>query len=272
MSTDTPHLSLVVPVLDGASYIGPNLRTILDTLESELGRSFELIVVSDGSRDQTADIARAIDHPAVHVFHYPQNQGKGFAVSLGIAQARGQLVGWLDSDLEIEPEVIVRASRVLDAEPVDAVIGSKRHPDSQVYYPPIRRAYSWGYQTLIRLLFRLRVRDTQVGAKLFRRQVTDAVLPLLLIKRYAFDLEVLAVAAGFGFDRVREVPVSLHHRFTSSEIDWRAVVYMLTDTLAIAYRIHLRHWYVHRWATLQREHADQPPGEVPLPPALTAKR
>lgn len=268
MSTDTPHLSLVVPVLDGASYIGPNLRTILETLERDLARPFELIVVSDGSRDATAEIARAVDHPAVRVFSYPQNQGKGFALSLGLAQARGRLAGWLDADLDIDPEVIVRAARVLDTQDVDAVIGSKRHHDSRVDYPPIRHVYSWGYQLVTRLLFRLKVRDTQVGAKLFRREVTDALLPLLLIKRYAFDLEVLAVAAAFGFDRVREVPVSLQHRFTGSDIDWRAVTYMLIDTMAIAYRIHLRHWYARRWASLQRQQHDGQHTAPSLPTAV----
>ena len=63
------------------------------------------------------------------------------------------------------------------------------------------------------------MRDTQVGAKVFRREMLDTVAPLLLIKRYAFDLEVLAVGAEFGFDRIEEVPVSIDYRFTGSGIN-----------------------------------------------------
>jgi hypothetical protein len=151
---------------------------------------------------------------------------------------------------------VLRALEEFERREADAVIGSKRHPDSEVDYPRIRRIYSWGFQMLVRALFHLEVRDTQVGAKLFRREMVDTVLPLLLIKRYAFDLEVLAVGALFGFDRVRELPVRLDYRFTGSGIDSPEVRRMLVDTLAIAYRIHLRRWYVHRFAAAQRERTD----------------
>jgi glycosyltransferase involved in cell wall biosynthesis len=266
-----PHLSLVVPVYDGAGYIEPNLREVIATLERGLDdRPFEIIVVCDGSRDRTVEIAQRVDHPSVRVFHYPVNQGKGFAIALGAAQAQGRLVGWLDSDLDIHPSAIVRMVRMFDAEDVDAVVGSKRHPESAVDYPPIRRLYSWGYQTLIRLLFRFNVRDTQVGAKVLRRDVMDTVVPLLLIKRYAFDVEVLAVAAGFGFDRVREMPVELSYRFSGTGIDKRAVGRMLQDTLAIAYRIHFRHYYVRRWASLHRQRVmeTETPSGVALPEVM----
>ena len=258
MSTTEPHLSLVVPVYNGEAYIEANLRRILDTLE-RLGRPFEMVVVCDGSRDRTREIAAHVDHPAVRLFHYPRNQGKGFALSLGAGQTRGRLIGWLDADLDIHPDVLVDAVARFDAEPVDAVIGSKRHPDSAIDYPRIRRVYSWGFQTLVRGLFRFNVRDTQVGAKVFRREMLDTVLPLLLIKRYAYDLEVLAVGAGFGFDRIVEVPIRLEHGSFGTSIDWPAVRRMFTDTLAIAYRIHFRHWYVRQFAAQQRERVDAGP-------------
>ena len=82
------------------------------------------------------------------------------------------------------------------------MIGSKRHPESLVHYPAAGRVSSWLYQQLIRVLFRLDVRDTQVGLKVFRRELADEVMPLLLVKRFAFDLELLAVARALGFDRI----------------------------------------------------------------------
>ena len=91
---------------------------------------------------------------------------------------------------------------------------------------------------------------------MFRREMLDVVCPLVLVKRWAFDLEVLAVGAEFGFDRIEEAPVTLEYRFSGTSINWSAVKYMLLDTLAIAYRIHLRHWYVRQFASLQRARVD----------------
>jgi dolichol-phosphate mannosyltransferase len=252
---DTPYLSLVTPVYNGAAYIDESIRTILGSLE-RLGRPFELLVVCDGSLDGTAEIAARVGDPRLRVLRYPLNQGKGVAVTCGLAHARGRLVGWLDSDLDVDPGVIVEAVRVLESAKVDAVIGSKRHPDSAVAYPLLRRVYSWGFQLLVRLLFRINVRDTQVGAKVFRREMLDTAVPLLLIKRYAYDLELLAVGAEFGFDRIREVPIRLDYRFSGTGVGSQAVRRMFVDTLAIAYRIHIRHWYVRRFALLQRSRMD----------------
>ena len=256
MSTpDQPiHLSLVVPVFRGEEFIARNVPVIAVALE-ELGEPFEILVVSDGC-EPSAVAAAAVSDDRVRVLAYERNEGKGYALCWGIAHARGRLIGWLDADLDISPRVIVDAARRFASEPVDAVIGSKRHPASRVSYPWYRRVLSWGYQTLIRVLFRVDVRDTQVGAKLFRREMLATVAPLLLIKRYAFDVEVLAVGAEFGFDRVEEVPVELAYQFTGTGINNEEVRRMFQDTLAIAYRIHLRHWYVRQYARLQRERGD----------------
>jgi glycosyltransferase involved in cell wall biosynthesis len=251
---EAPHLSLVVPVHGGADYIVENVQTIVRTLE-ELGRPFEVLAVSDGD-EPSADALGALDDPRVRSFRYAVNEGKGYAISYGIAHARGRLIGWLDGDLDVDPRVILDAVARFDREEVDAVVGSKRHPASAVQYPWQRRVLSWGFQLLILALFRVEVRDTQVGAKVFRREMLDTVAPLLLIKRYAFDLEVIAVGAEFGFDRVREVPVRLDYRFTGTGINSSAVRLMFKDTLAIAYRIHLRHWYVRQYASRQRERGD----------------
>lgn len=250
-----PHLSLVTPVHNGASYIEGNIRTITTALE-DLDRPFEVIVVCDGCSDLTAERARDLGDPRVRVFNYAENRGKGHAIIQGVSRARGRLIGWLDGDLDIAPAMIVDAARRFDDTEIDAVIGSKRHPDSKVVYPWIRRLYSWGFQILVRVLFRINVRDTQVGAKVFRRELLDTVAPLLLVKRYAFDLEVLAVGAEFGFDRIEEAPINLSYRFSGSLINRAAVRSMFIDTLAIAYRIHLRHWYVRQFASRQRSRVD----------------
>ncbi len=252
----TPLLTLIVPTYNGAPYIAGNLRHITRTLEA-IGAPFEVLVVSDGSTDGTVAAAEASEDPRVRVLRYEQNRGKGYAICFGVPQARGRLVGWLDADLDIDPQAIVDAVQHMKTAPLDAVIGSKRHPHSRVDYPLTRRFFSWGFQVLVRLLFRVNVRDTQVGAKVFRREMLESVAPLLLIKQYAFDLEMLAVGAEFGFDRIEEIPIRLGYKFTGTGVNSQAVQRMFVDTLAIAYRIHVRHWYVRRFAALQRERGDE---------------
>ncbi len=102
---------------------------------------------------------------------------------------------------------------------------------------------SWGYQQLNRLLFGLDVADTQVGMKVFSRAVVDDVVPLLVVKRFAFDLELLAVANAVGHGRVRELPVRLEYRFSGSGVGWRAVARALIDTAAVFYRLRLLRTY-----------------------------
>ncbi len=145
---------------------------------------------------------------------------------------------------------------------LDFAIGSKRHPDSVVHYPRSRRIASWCYQQLNRLLFRLDVRDTQVGLKVFHRRVVDEVVPLLLVKQFAFDLELLAVASALGFKRVREMPVRLEYRFSGSALGSATVLRALWDTGAVFYRLRVLRTYQRKRRLL----AARPPrgGDVPL--------
>jgi hypothetical protein len=112
------------------------------------------------------------------------------------------------------------------------------------------------------LLFRLDVRDTQVGLKVFRREVADEVIPLLLVKQFAFDLELLTVARAFGFRRVRELPVRLDYQFTGSEVRSSTVARALWDTAAIFYRLRILRTYQRKRRLLG---ASRPPhDELPL--------
>lgn len=250
-----PCLSLIVPVYNGVGYVAENLERIVTVLES-MGRSFEVLVVCDGCTDGTPDVVRGMADSRIRALSYEPNHGKGHALCAGIGQVQGRFVGWLDADLDTEPQAITAAVDRLAHAEVDGVIGSKRHPESVVDYPLNRRVLSWGFQRLTRLLFQVKVTDTQVGAKVFRREMLDVVAPLLLVKRYAFDVELLAVGAEFGFDRIEEMPIRLRYRFTGTLIDRRAVQKMLLDTLAIAYRIHIRHWYVRQFSLQERERMD----------------
>jgi glycosyltransferase involved in cell wall biosynthesis len=246
-----PLLSVVVPVYNQAGTIVENVRTIRERVERGLDGSLELIVVSDGSIDQSEE--RLLEHApdVARVIHYDRNLGKGFAVKAGALAAGGRFIAYVDSDLDLDPAAIPGFVETARREGLDFVIGSKRHPDSLVHYPAARRVSSWLYQQLVRVLFRLDVRDTQVGLKVFRREVADEVMPLLLVKQYAFDLELLAVARALGFERLREMPITLNYRFTGSGVRSIAVLFALLDTAAIFYRLRILRYYQRKQALLR---------------------
>jgi glycosyltransferase involved in cell wall biosynthesis len=235
-----PEMSVVVPTYHEAESIAANLGQLTSALE-ETGISFEVLVVSDGD-PETFAAARAVHLPKVVTLGYSRNRGKGFALRYGISQARGRLVTFIDSDMEVSPEEIGRMARLLDLYSADVVVGSKRHPLSQVRYPWPRRVQSLAYQLLVRALFRVKVRDTQTGLKMFRREVAEKVVDAALVKRFAFDLELLVLARHFGYGRIIEAPVRIDYRFHSTTSP-KAVFQVLWDTAAIFYRLRLLHWY-----------------------------
>jgi hypothetical protein len=153
-------------------------------------------------------------------------------------------VGFIDADGDIDPAAIGPFLSLARMYRPDIVLGSKRHPLSRVSYPALRRVMSWTYHKLARVLFRVNVRDTQTGLKLVRRDVLAAVLPRMLEKRYAFDLELLVVARMLGFTRVFEAPVRIDYRF-SSHVDLQAALRILLDTAAIFYRRYVLNTYRH---------------------------
>ena len=143
----------------------------------------------------------------------------------GALAARGRCISYVDADLDLDPASIPDFLRLAQRASASTSSSGRSATRSRcVHYPRSRRVGSWLYQQLVRVLFRLDVRDTQVGLKLFRREVAEEVLPLLLVKQFAFDLEFLAVARALGYGRIREQPVKLQYRFTGSGVRSVAVL------------------------------------------------
>ncbi len=237
-------LSILMPAYNEASSIAANVCETVETMK-ELGLEFEIVVIDDGSLDGTHTAASSAlrawpDH--VRVVRCNRNEGKGNALICGAAYARGERVAFLDADMDLHPEQLQTFMAIMSAREADVVIGSKFHPDSKVDYPAIRRIYSLFYFMLVRTLFGLPVRDTQTGIKLFSRQVLDRVLPRILVKRFAFDLELLANVHHFGY-RIVEAPVTVNFTRVCSRLRLAAVWNVLLDTMAIFYRMRILHYY-----------------------------
>ncbi len=254
-------LTVVVPYFNPGDRVRQTIDELVHTLRTTPA-TFEVIAVSDGSTDGSEHSLDGLPSDVVRTVRLDHNSGKGEALRVGFTMGRGRFLGFIDADGDLPPEQIAvlaafatasaggagasdasGASRGTPATPPpDVVLGTKRHPDSDVVYPPLRRLYSWLWQQAVRVLFRLQVRDTQTGLKLVRRDVLADVLPRMLEKRFAFDLELLVVARHLGYRRFVGVPVRIRQRFGST-VSVRAAVGMLLDLLAIWYRLHIRHWY-----------------------------
>lgn len=237
-----PELSVVVPAYNERGHICDTIDS-LEAAVADACDGYEIIVVDDGSANGTVDRVRTLseERPLVGFLAGDENRGKGHAIRRGCQVATGEVVLLLDADGELTPDRITTFLGVMRETGADVVIGSKRHPDSTVTYPPKRRVLSAGYSLLIRLLFGLQVSDTQVGMKLLRWEVVEDVMPLLLVERYAFDVELLALAHWHGYT-ITEAPVSLDFDGHSS-INWREVVRIGADTVRVFLRLNLLRSY-----------------------------
>jgi glycosyltransferase involved in cell wall biosynthesis len=236
-------LSFVLPAYNEAEFIESALESLCRA-GKDMGLRYEIVVVDDGSVDDTG--SRAVDFASrnghgengfVKLVTYRDNVGKGYAVKTGFSRACGDAVVFIDSDLDVDIEQIGRYIEALGQG--DIVIGSKWHPESCVDVPLPRLVLSCGFNALVRLLTGVRLRDTQTGLKAIRRRALRDVFPCLAVKRYAFDVELLAVARLLGL-KVVEMPVRVRLRemFSFEEV-WR----MFVDLLGIAYRLRVKRWY-----------------------------
>jgi dolichol-phosphate mannosyltransferase len=232
------ELSFVVPAYNEQDYIEDTL-TSLEAIIKNRPLPYEIVVVDDGSHDKT--LARASGYAKrnghVKVVSYSKNSGKGHAMKTGFMQTSGNVVFFADSDMEIDLNQISEYLKAL--EKGDIVIASKRHPDSRVEVPLSRRFLSYGFNGLVRLLTGVPLDDTQSGLKAMKKTAFIDIIPRLAVKRYAFDVELLAVAHLYGL-KVVEMPVRIK---MDASFSARQVGKMFVDLLGIAYRLRVIHWY-----------------------------
>lgn len=238
-------LSIVMPGYNEGEHIYRNLL-LTSKIISKISSKFEIIFVNDGSTDNTLQKAYKASESDTHikVYDYEKNHGKGNALKAGVEEASGDYIAFLDSDLELNPSQLLDFFNVMRKANADAVIGSKMHPNSKTDYPRRRKIISTGYYIGLRLLFRLKVKDTQTGIKLFKSDAIKPVMRVILVKRFAYDIEVLAILNNSGY-KIVEAPIQLS--FSRGQkwgrIKFKDIVETLKDTLAIFYRLYILKYY-----------------------------
>ena len=240
-------LSFVVPAYKQEKTIVDDIKN-LDKVLDLLVLKHEIIVVVDGFLDKTYEKIKNQEQKIknLRVLGYGDNRGKGFAIKLGVMEARGDVIGFIDAGMDLESSEISIMLDIMDWNNADIVLGSKLHPESKVDYPVARKILSWGYRTITHILFGYSVKDTQVGLKLFKRKAAKDVFSKIIVKKFAFDIEVLAVAHKLGYARIYEAPVKINFKGVSSITSksfWNVIFWMLWDTAAVFYRLKILHYY-----------------------------
>lgn len=237
-------LSVVVPAYKQEKTIYKDLLRIEEVLRENIS-NYEIICVIDGLLDKTLEEAKKINSSKIKVYSYEINHGKGYAVRYGMARAKGNIVAFIDAGMDINPAGLPLLLEHMYWYDSDVIVGSIRHSASKVFgYPLKRRFYSIGYHLLTRFLFGLRITDSQRGLKIYKREVLEKVLPRLVIKQFAFDIEILAVARKLGFAKIHDGPVEMDAtKFKYSSIKNSTIFSMLWDTVAVFYRLNILNYY-----------------------------
>lgn len=241
MEQQVAMLSIVMPAYNEEQCIYQNLMTTAECV-SAFHPNYEILLVNDGSIDRTFEEAMRArsENPKIKIITYRINRGKGGAIKEGITRASGEYIALLDADLDLSPRHLEGFLQQMICTDADIVIGSKLHKDSKLNYPWYRKIMSYGYYMLLRLLFRLQLKDTQTGVKLFRAEIIKPIATELKTTGYAFDIEIL-IRATKGHAEILEMPVTVDYKRVleedGSRIRIKDVFSMFMDTLKIFWDI-----------------------------------
>lgn len=236
---DNPRLSVIIPAYNEEPRLAPSLQTIYDYLRDR-SYGYEIIVVSDGSRDRTVGVAedwRPSGCP-LRVIDRKENRGKGYTVREGGELARGDYVLFSDADLSTPIEEVEKFWPHF-REGYDVVIGSRNLKESrlEIHQPFYREIMGRVFNALVRFIAVGGIKDTQCGFKCFTRDALSSVIPLCRIDGFSFDVEMLFITRKLGH-RIKEVPVRWLNAPGSTVSPVRDSLLMFLDVC----RIRLNDW------------------------------
>lgn len=238
-------LSVIIPAYNEGECIYQNALRTIEILEKFL-QDFEIIIVNDGSQDNTREeIERVmLCDNRIHMVSSEHNHGKGSAILAGVAVSEGAYIAFVDADLEINPEQLEGFFQKLVEDDKDIIIGCKFDKNSKIQYPLKRRIMSKGYYIMLFILFRLNVKDTQTGLKLFKAEAIRPIAHLVRTAGYAYDIEILAAAHKRGFS-IGQMPVEVifARERGSKRIVFKDILKAFNDTWAIFYRLYFKKYY-----------------------------
>lgn len=228
------RLTVVIPAYNEERRLGGTLTEVVGFLEAR-GDDFEILVVDDGSRDQTAAVARRFDDPRVRLLALPRNCGKGAALRHGVAASRGEWILLCDADLSTPIEDLERLEG--HAGDSEVILGSRAQAESDIirHQPFYRELMGKTFNSILRALGLVEVRDTQCGFKLLQGEAGRRLFAELTIDRFAYDVELVCRARDRGL-RVVEQGVRWSDSPSSRVHPVRDSLNMLLEVLRLRWR------------------------------------
>ena len=230
--SDKIKLSLLIPAYNEEKIIENTLEKVLRFLSSKK-YSWEVIVIDDGSSDQTSLKAKKFNKEKVLVVRYEINRGKGGALKEGVYKSRGDYIIFSDADLSVD---IGKVDEVLNAlKKSDVVIGSRRIQGAKilVHQPILREFMGRGYTELTKLVTGVKLADFTCGFKGFKKNAAKYIFKKTLINRWAYDSEILFLAKKFKY-KLTEIPVEWKNREDTRVVLKTVIIESLKDLLSIS--------------------------------------
>jgi glycosyltransferase involved in cell wall biosynthesis len=232
-TSESVKVSFVIPAFNEATRILETLRKIAE-YRKHVSFESEILVVDDGSTDETAAIVERLDYPGLGVIRNGTNRGKGYSVKCGVLAATGDYVLFSDADLSTPIEETTNLLAIAIKEHADVVVGSRALDRRyiQKHQSAVREGGGRLFNVMVRLLLGLKIHDTQCGFKLFKRERVESAFQKQTTDGFGFDPELLFIMSRQGLTIV-EVPVRWSHTEGSKIRFFRDGARMLTDLLRI---------------------------------------
>lgn len=232
------RVSLIIPAYNEEKRITKTIIAYYDYLQKHF-QNFELIVVCNNCSDNTPTIVQGLTKKLkkLKCLNFPYYTGKGGAVIEGFKKARFELIGFVDADNSTAPKEFDKLVRAIEEYNIDCALGSRALKESIliVKQPFTRRLLGKIFSIIVQLLFGLNVRDTQCGAKIFRREAIKAILPELKINGFAFDVEILWKLKNHGFS-YKEIPI-VWKNDRDSKVGFSAPLKMFKELIKIKFNL-----------------------------------
>lgn len=228
------NLSVVIPAWNEEKRLAPTLPLIIQYLEKNF-ENYEILIIDDGSKDSTSEIAQKYKDKKVRLIQNPKNMGKGFSVKLGMINAKYDPILFTDSDLATPIEETQKFIEVIQ-EGYDVVIASRNLEGANitVEQPKYRQVLGKAFPMIIKNTILQDVKDTQCGFKMFKKTAARKIFPRQTIKRWAFDVEILFIAKQLGY-KIKEVPVTWTDKGDSRLSPIKDSLRMLNEVIKIKY-------------------------------------